>query len=103
MTRLTVARVKALTEPGRYGDRATLFLLITPGGTKNWVQRISIAGRRADLGLGAYPAIGLTRESSDGTLYYGHRITVLKDRNKPLKTSTLRGICKQFGIDPNDL
>ena len=35
--------------------------------------------------------------------YYGDRHTVVKDRTKPLKTGTLRGMCKQLGIDPNDL
>ena len=28
---------------------------------------------------------------------------VVKDHRKPLKTDTLRGMCKQVGIDPNDL
>ncbi|MCY4004863.1 MAG: tyrosine-type recombinase/integrase [Rhodospirillales bacterium] len=61
MAKLTVARVKSLTRPGRYGDGATLYLFITPGGTKSWVQRVTIAGRRADIGLGAYPTISLAR------------------------------------------
>ena len=42
-------------------------------------------------------------KGSHGTLYYGDRRTVVKDRTKPLKTGTLRGMCKQLGIDPNDL
>ena len=33
----------------------------------------------------------------------GDRRTVVKDRTKPLKTGTLRDMCKQLGIDPNDL
>ena len=61
MAKLTIARVKSLTTPGRYGDGATLYLFITPGGTKSWVQRVTIAGRRADIGLGAYPAISLAK------------------------------------------
>ena len=42
-------------------------------------------------------------KGSHGTLYYGDRHTVVKDRRKPLKTGTLRGMCKQLGIDSNDL
>ena len=42
-------------------------------------------------------------KGSHGTLYYGDRFTVVKDRRKPLKAGTLRGMCKQLGIDPNDL
>ena len=61
MAKLTVAQVKALTRPGRYGDGATLYLFITPGGTKSWVQRVTIGGRRCDIGLGAFPTIGLAR------------------------------------------
>lgn len=42
-------------------------------------------------------------KGSHGTLHYGDRRTVVKDRKKPLKTGTLVGMCKQLGIDPNDL
>ena len=42
-------------------------------------------------------------KGSHGTLYYGDRHTVVKDRKMPLKTGTLRGMCRQLGIDPNDL
>ena len=42
-------------------------------------------------------------KGSHGTLYYGGRHTVMKDRRKPLKTGTLRGMCKQLGIDLDDL
>ena len=42
-------------------------------------------------------------KGSHGTLHYGDRRTVVKDRKKPLKTGTLLGMCKQLGIDPNDL
>ena len=42
-------------------------------------------------------------KGSHGTLYYGDRRTVVKDRRKPLKAGTLLGMCKQPGIDSNDL
>jgi len=42
-------------------------------------------------------------KGSHGTLYYGDCHTVLKDRKKPLKTGTLHAMCKQLGIDPDDL
>ena len=42
-------------------------------------------------------------KGSHGILYYGDRHTVVKDRRKLLKTGTLRGMCRQLGIDPNDL
>ena len=59
MPQLTAAKVKAVTEPGRYGDGAGLYLNVAPGGSKSWVQRIVINGRRRDIGLGGYPTVGL--------------------------------------------
>lgn len=65
MGKLTNAKVKALTAPGFYNDSPTLYLNIAPlrdggfGGTKSWVQRIAIDGRRCDLGLGGWPVVSL--------------------------------------------
>ena len=42
-------------------------------------------------------------KGSHGTLYFGDRFTVAKDRGKPLKPGTLGGMCEQLGIDPNHL
>ncbi len=60
MGRLTVQMVKALRELGRYGDGGTLYLVVAPGGSKGWVQRLKIGGRRRDLGLGGFPLVTLT-------------------------------------------
>lgn len=62
--KLTAAAVKSLWKPGRYGDGGTLFLYIAPGGSKSWIQRLTINGRRRDMGLGAYPLVSL-REARD--------------------------------------
>ena len=59
MGKLTATRVQALKEPGRYGDGGGLHLVIRPSGTKAWVQRIVIDGRRRDIGLGGFPVVGL--------------------------------------------
>ena len=61
MGKLTVAGIKALTEPGRYSDGDTLFLNIAPGGSKSWIQRLTIEGRRRDLGLGGWPLTSLAK------------------------------------------
>jgi len=42
-------------------------------------------------------------KGSHGSLNYDGRRTVMTDRMRPLETGTLRGMCKRFGIDPNDL
>ena len=59
MGTLTVARAKSLAEPGLYRADPTLYLRIAPGGSKSWIQRLSIEGRRHDLGLGGFPLVTL--------------------------------------------
>ena len=61
MGKLTSAEAKALKKPGRHGDGGRLYLNVTLSGSKSWVQRIVINGRRRDLGLGPFPAVGLAR------------------------------------------
>ena len=61
MGRLTVAMVRALAAPGRYGDGSTLFLNISPGGSKSWIQRVVVNGRRRDIGLGGWPVVSLAK------------------------------------------
>ena len=58
MKRLTDKAVRA-AKPGRYGDGNGLFLRVMPSGSKQWVQRIVIRGKRCDLGLGGYPLVTL--------------------------------------------
>ena len=60
MGRLTVAKIRALTEPGMYGDGGTLFLRVARGGSKSWIQRLAIDGKRRDMGLGGWPLTTLT-------------------------------------------
>lgn len=59
MGKLPVRKMRALTVPGRYGDGGTLHLVVSPRGTKSWVQRITIDGKRHDLGLGGWPIVSL--------------------------------------------
>ena len=59
MGTLTVAKAKSLSEPGLYRADPTLYLRIAPGGSKSWVQRLTIDGRRHDLGLGGFPLVTL--------------------------------------------
>ncbi len=63
---LSAAFVRTVTAPGRYGDGRGghgLSLLVKPmrnGRTsRSWAQRIIINGKVANIGLGAYPVLGL--------------------------------------------
>ena len=58
--RLTIAKIKRLTEPGMYADGDTLFLNITQTGCKSWIQRISILGKQREIGLGPLWEVSLT-------------------------------------------
>ena len=62
MVNLSYQRVQSLNETGRYSDGVVpgLQLLVKPTGRKSWVQRIQFDGRRRDLGLGAFPDVGLS-------------------------------------------
>ncbi len=57
--RLTAAKVRATREPGLYGDGGTLYLRVGPGGSKSWIQRITVNGKRRDLGLGGCSVVTL--------------------------------------------
>jgi hypothetical protein len=61
MGKLTAAKLKSLIEPGRYGDGDGLYLRIAPGGSRQWIQRIYVDGKRRDIGLGGYPAVSLAQ------------------------------------------
>ena len=59
MRRITAAEAKSIAQPGRYRAAETLFLNVAPGGSKSWVQRLVIDGRRRDIGLGGFPLVSL--------------------------------------------
>lgn len=59
--RLTARRVDTLADPGKYhdGSGTGLFLRVWPSGSRQWVQRITIRGKRQEIGLGSPPAVSL--------------------------------------------
>ena len=64
MPKLTNAKCKGLTRPGRHGDGGGLYLHVKPSGAKSWCQRITVRGRRRDLGLGGFPRVSLAEARS---------------------------------------
>lgn len=50
--KLSVRKIREINQPGLYGDGNTLFLRVAPGGSKQWMQRLTIHGKRRDIGLG---------------------------------------------------
>ena len=45
--------------PGKYCDGAGLWLVVREDGGAQWVLRVTVHGRRREMGLGGYPALGL--------------------------------------------
>ena len=87
MGKLTALSARALSTPGRHGDGDGLYLYISPAGAKSWVQRIVIAGRRRDIGLGAYPTISLANARS---IAHDNRAAVAEGRDPVLEKREAR-------------
>lgn len=51
---LTLSFVRGVVKPGSYHDGALgLILVVSAAGGKSWVQRLTVNGRRRDIGLGS--------------------------------------------------
>ena len=57
--RLTALSITRAKKPGYIHDGGGLYLQVAPAGSKSWVFRFSIAGRRREMGLGSYPGVSL--------------------------------------------
>ena len=57
---LTAAKVKTAA-PGKHhdGGGTGLFLRVDPNGGRFWIQRVTIHGKRREIGLGGFPVVGL--------------------------------------------
>ena len=84
--KLSATRVKALRDPGRYSDGDGLHLFIGKNGRKSWVQRITVDGRRRDIGLGGYPTVSLAqarKRASDNREAIGSGRDPVADKRRP--------------------
>ena len=59
LNRLNGTKVRTTKTPGTHEDGGGLRLVVSDSGTKRWVVRISIRGRRRELGAGGYPSVSL--------------------------------------------
>lgn len=56
---LTPPFVRNVSRAGRYCDGQGLYLDVRSTGSRGWVQRLNIRGRRTELGLGGFPLVSL--------------------------------------------
>ena len=55
---LSVAFLRS-APPGRHADGNGLYLFVQPSGTRSWIQRLVVRGRRRELGLGSVSLVPL--------------------------------------------
>ncbi|MCG8049496.1 MAG: integrase arm-type DNA-binding domain-containing protein [Candidatus Thiodiazotropha endolucinida] len=55
--------------PGKYEDGGGLRLVVSKSGAKKWVLRLTIYGKRREMGLGSYPDVGLGEAREDARKY----------------------------------
>ena len=53
------ARQVATAKPGKYEDGAGLRLVVSPRRARKWVLRVTVDGRRREMGLGSFPDVSL--------------------------------------------
>ena len=51
--------VHSVARAGRYCDGQGLYLEVQPSGSRSWVQRLAVHGRRREIGLGSFPLVSL--------------------------------------------
>ena len=112
MARLTKAKAMALRKPGLYSDGDTLYLRVAPPGktksvgSKQWIQRVTINGKRRDIGIGPFPLVSplLARRKA-----FENRLAIFEGRDplaekrkaamprfRSAARSTHKGLCKQW-------
>lgn len=96
MGRLTAVGVRN-AKPGRHSDGDGLYLLVKPSGSRTWLLRVQVDGRRRDIGLGS---VELVSRASDGLidipLLHRKRLTLSEARDK---CAILRKAA-EAGLDP---
>ena len=58
--RVNALFIKNVKEKGKYPDSRGLVLVVEASGSKRWVQRLTIHGKRRDLGLGSAQTVSLS-------------------------------------------
>lgn len=59
--KLSAAFLKSDLAPGKYHDGGNigLYVRVEPNGKRFWVQRVTVNGKRTEIGLGSFPMVGL--------------------------------------------
>jgi integrase len=85
--RLTFKQIERLNDPGRYADGGNLWLQVRGADKKSWLFRFTLNGRSREMGLGAFPDVGLAdaREKARiERLRLSEGLDPLEERNRRL-------------------
>lgn len=77
--KLTDAKLRSLTKPGKHADGGGLYLEVTPAGGKYWRLKYRYGGKEKRLAFGVYPGVGL----KDARELAAKARQVLKDGGDP--------------------
>ena len=69
LPKLTAAFVRSVTKPGKYGDQHGLILRVQPSGSRQWIWRGTVNGKRRDLGIGGFPYVSLAEARAEAFDY----------------------------------
>lgn len=88
---LSALKVKGALDPGKHFDGNGLYLRVEPNGARYWVQRITIRGKRREIGLGTPELVTLAeaREAARknrALAYAGHDPIALRHEAKAVLT-----------------
>ena len=101
--RLVATQLKGLPA-GRHSDGAGLYLTVKPTGARSWVYMWKRAGRRREMGLGAYPGVTLAKARSSAekvrsSLAEGR--DPLLERQPTKRPTTFADVAERF-LDDNE-
>jgi integrase len=85
---LTAIEVK-YAKPGRHADGDGLYLLVRPSGSRSWVFRVQVDGKRTDFGLGSATEISLSQARAKAADFQS-RIKAGKDPRATASPNTPR-------------
>lgn len=67
INKLSAVGVRALEQPGYYGDGGGLWLQVTRNGGKSWVFRFTLRGKSREMGLGPLHTVSLAKAREKAT------------------------------------
>lgn len=99
--KLSVRFVDTVTTHGKYFDGNGLFLRVTKAGTKQWVQRIVVNGKRREFGLGSPKLVSLQEVRSiafDNRKLAHQGVDPIEYKNKQKSIPTFSILCDEVHL-----